>query len=190
MLTYTFVIPSSKQKHTTGSLTHTSHTHDQQQLQLEQKATGRVTFGHFTGTEAPFVCEIPTASSNKKREFCWLAVVPQTDPTKACFKRSRWFGKRHKTDAFTKLGNLLSELRVPHKQCLIGISDAFSASFTSIWPSFPRFYCTLKQSVPTLRYTRRHLPSAVPWISEDRLLKPIYTHSPIFRTHKRFCPYC
>ena len=50
--------------------------------------------------------------------------------------------------------NLLSELHVPHKQCLTGISDAFSASFTSIWPSFPRFY----------------LPSAVPWISEDRLL--------------------
>ena len=25
-------------------------------------------------------------------------------PTKDCFKRSRWFGKRHKTDAFTKLG--------------------------------------------------------------------------------------
>ena len=25
-------------------------------------------------------------------------------PTKACFKRSRWFGKRNKTDAFTKLG--------------------------------------------------------------------------------------
>ena len=42
--------------------------------------------------------------------------------TKACFK--------------------LSELHLPHKQCLTGISDAFSASFTSIWPSFPRFYCT------------------------------------------------
>ena len=81
-------------------------------------------------------------------------------PTKECFKRSRWFGKRHKTDAFTKLGNLLSELHVPHKQCLTGISDAFSASFTSsIWPSFPRFHCT-----------RRHLPCAVPWISEDCLL--------------------
>ena len=36
--------------------------------------------------------------------------------------------------------------------------------------SFPRFYCTPQQSVPTLRYTRRHLPSVVPWISEDRLL--------------------
>ena len=39
-------------------------------------------------------------------------------------------------------GNLLSELHVPHRQCLAGISNAFSASFTSIWPSFPRFYCT------------------------------------------------
>ena len=38
--TYTFVIPSSKQKHTTGSLTHThththTHTYDQQQLQTK-----------------------------------------------------------------------------------------------------------------------------------------------------------
>ena len=39
-------------------------------------------------------------------------------------------------------GNLLSELHVPHRQCLTGISNSFSASFTSIWPSFRRFYCT------------------------------------------------
>ncbi len=35
---YTFVIPSSKQKHTPGSLTHThthTHTHDQRQLQTK-----------------------------------------------------------------------------------------------------------------------------------------------------------
>ena len=38
-------------------------------------------------------------------------------------------------------GNLLSELHVPHRQCLTGISNAFSSSLTSIWPSFPRFYC-------------------------------------------------
>ena len=43
--------------------------------------------------------------------------------------------------------------------------------------SCPRAHCTPNKSVPTLRYTRkhntnhacRHLPSAVPWISEDRL---------------------
>ena len=29
------------------------------------------------------------------------------DPTNAYFKRSRWFGKRHKTDTFTKLGESL-----------------------------------------------------------------------------------
>ena len=50
-------------------------------------------------------------------------------------------------------GNLLSELHVPHRQCLTGISNAFSASFTSIWPSFPRFYC-----IPTKRdYSALHL---------------------------------
>ena len=62
--------------------------------------------------------------------------------------------------------NLLSELHVPHRQCLAGISNAFSVSFTNIWPSFPRFYSTL-------RYTRRHLPSAIPWISEDRLFSSV-----------------
>ena len=44
--------------------------------------------------------------------------------------------------------------------------------------SSPRAHCTPNTSVPTLRYTRRHgpiyacwhLPSAVPWISEDHLL--------------------
>ena len=131
------------------------------------------------------MCKIPTASSNKKKIILLTLADNSADnsaPAKARFKLSRWFGKRHKTDAFTKLGNLLSELRVPHKQCLIGISDAFSASFTSIWPSFPRFYyipnracllCLLSRGFtifPTKRAYSAHLPSAVPWISEDRLL--------------------
>ena len=63
---------------------------------------------------------------------------------------------------------LLSELEVRHAQCFTGI---FS-SFTSILPSFPRFQCTPNKSGPTLRYTRKYWPSAVPWISEDRLLSP------------------
>ena len=44
--------------------THT-HTH-----QLQQKATGHVRSlanGHLTGSDAPFVCEIPTVSSEKKK---------------------------------------------------------------------------------------------------------------------------
>ena len=65
---------------------------------------------------------------------------------------------------------------------LIGISDAFSA-FVYWYPSScPRAQCTPNKRVTTLRYTRRHGPvytghacrnllSAVPWISEDRLLK-------------------
>ena len=55
------------------------------------------------------MCELPTASSNKKinkKEIILLTGCGPADfdPTKACFKRSRWFGKRHKMDAFTKLG--------------------------------------------------------------------------------------
>ena len=80
-------------------------------------------------------------------------------------------------------GNLLSELHVPHKQCLTSISDAFSASFTSIWPAFLQFHPQQKHAYSALHpqawtyiyiqvYARRHLPSAVPWISEDRLFCP------------------
>ena len=64
---------------------------------------------------------------------------------------------------------------------LIGISDAFSAFVYGYLSSCPRAHCTPNKSVTTLRYTRRHgpvytglacrhLPSAVPWISEYRLL--------------------
>ena len=63
---------------------------------------------------------------------------------------------------------------------LIGVSDAFSAFVYGYPSSCPRAHCTPNKSVTTLRYTRRHgpvytghacryLPSAVPWISEDRL---------------------
>ena len=66
-------------------------------------------------------------------------------------------------------------------ECLIGISDTFSVFVYGYPPSSPRAHCTPNKNVPTQRYTRRHgpiytqvharrlLPSAVPWISEDRL---------------------
>ena len=89
VLTCTFVIPSSKQKHTTGSLTHT-HTHNSNNY--KRKATRHITSlanGHFTGSDASFMCEILTATSNKKRyNFAdtGLAVGMPADfaPTKAC----------------------------------------------------------------------------------------------------------
>ena len=65
---------------------------------------------------------------------------------------------------------------------LIGVSDAFSAFVYRYPSSCPRAHCTPNKSVPTLCYIRtpgpvytghacRHLPSAVPWISEDCLLR-------------------
>ena len=66
---------------------------------------------------------------------------------------------------------------------LISISDAFSAFVYGYPSSCPRAHCTPQKSATTLCYTRRfgpalytghacrHLPSAVPWISEDRLLR-------------------
>ena len=50
--------------------THT-HTHTHTRNNYKQKATGHVTSlanGHFTGSDAPFVCELPTASRNNKKE--------------------------------------------------------------------------------------------------------------------------
>ena len=60
----------------------------------------------------------------------------------------------------------------------------FLPLFTGIRHLAQRTHCTHNKSVTTLRYTRRHgpvytghacrhLPSAVPWISEDRLLTPL-----------------
>ena len=68
---------------------------------------------------------------------------------------------------------------------LIGNADAFSAFVYEYPSSCPRARYTPNKSAPTLRYTRRpgpvlyiytghacrHLPSAVHWISEDRLLE-------------------
>ena len=77
---------------------------------------------------------------------------------------------------------------------LIGISDAFSAFVYGYPLSCPRAHCTPNKSVPALRYTHRpgpiytghscrHLPSAVPRISEDHLFLPcsnFYLPCPFF----------
>ena len=69
-------------------------------------------------------------------------------------------------------------------ECLIGISDAFSAfclrvsvilPTCSLYPQQKRAYSALHLQAWTYIYiqvhARRLLPSAVPWISEDRLFK-------------------
>ena len=69
-------------------------------------------------------------------------------------------------------------------ECLIGISDAFSAFCLrvsvvlptfSLYPQQKRAYSALHPQAWTFIqvHTRRHLPSAVPWISEDRQLTPV-----------------
>ena len=116
----------------------------------KQKATGHVTSlanGHFTGSEARFVCKIPTASSNKKNIILltldWLLGRPEALLQLRNVSSVRVvFANGTKRTPTQKWGNLLWVLYVPYRQCLAGISNAFSASFTSIWPAFPRFYCT------------------------------------------------
>ena len=54
----------------------------------KQKATGHVTSlanGHFTGSEAPFVCKIPTALSPKKRyNFADIGLAGCGDARRLC----------------------------------------------------------------------------------------------------------
>ena len=59
-----------------------------------------------------------------------------------------------------KWGNLLSELHVPHEQCLTGISDAFSGFFCFfVFYRYQSVFASgsLYKSVPTLRHTSKHL---------------------------------
>ena len=74
------------------------------------------------------------------------------EPRKAYFKRSRWFGKQHKTDAFTKLvvsGSGPSELHVPHEQCMTSISEAVSAFSKFIFYRCPPMFVTGSPVPPT-----------------------------------------
>ena len=102
----------------------------------------------------------------------WLWGCPRAfAPTKECFKHSLWFVKNDtKRTPSQNWGDILSELHVLHRQCLAGISDAFSASFTSIWPSFPRFYCTPNKACLLCATPARTYRVQSPWISEDHLL--------------------
>ena len=121
----------------------------------KQKATGHVTNGHFTGSDSPFVCEIPIASSNNKNKkyiilltLNWLCGCPQAllqrrNVSSVCTGLAN--GTK-RTPSQKDWGNLLLQLHIPHRQHLTGISNAFFASFTSIWPSFPRFYCNANKA--------------------------------------------
>ena len=119
----------------------------------------------WTGSDAPFVCSLilPTLD--------WLWGCPQA------LIQHRHVSSDHVGLAYSakpmplqNWGNLLSELHVPHEQCLTGISDAFSAFFkTSICPSSSWVHCTPNKSVPTLRYTWRHY-----WVQSPGFPKIVY----------------
>ena len=102
------VILSSKQKHTTGSWTHTdTHSHTQQQ-QLQTKSNWAC---HIAAKgQTLFSCAKfwPLQVIKKRDNFADTGLAVGTpasfDLMKACFKRMCWFGNWHKTDAFTKLG--------------------------------------------------------------------------------------
>ena len=95
-------------------------------------------------------------------------------------------GRLHKTGGTYSV----SELHVPHRQCLAGISNAFSASFTSIWPSFPRFYCTPNKafllcatSAGTDRVQSPGFPKIVYWLRDGR--RSVYLRAAVYRRCQR-----
>ena len=118
----------------------------------KQKATGHVTSlanGHFTGSEARFVCKIPTASSNKKRyNFTDTGLAVGNRPEALLQLRNVSsvrvvFRKRHKTDAYTKMGGTYYEC------CMYPTDSAWLAFLTPFLLLLPvsgqlsrGFYCT------------------------------------------------
>ena len=68
---------------------------------------------------------------NKKKDLILLTLDRQAllQRRNVSSRGSRWFGKRHKTDAFTKPGVPTIRAAACTPQCLAGISKAFSASF-------------------------------------------------------------
>ena len=150
MLTYTFVIPSSKQKHTTGSLTHThthTHTHTRPATTTNKKqlGTSHLLLMVISLAQTPLSCakfRLRRVIKKKKERYNFadigLALLQRMNVSSVRVG----LANGTKRTPSQNWGNLLSELPVPHKQCLTGISNAFSTSFTSILPSFPRFYCT------------------------------------------------
>ena len=143
-----------KRKHThthTNARAHThthTHTHDQQQLQTKSNWARHLLLMVISLAQTLLSCA----------KFRPLRVIKNNiifaDIGLAVGRPHALLQRRHVSSVRVGLangtiwtpsqnwGNLLSELHVPHRQCFAGISNAFSASFTSIWPSFPRFYCT------------------------------------------------
>ena len=133
-----FFHPQSKNIQMTHTHAHAhAHTHARARASADnsniykQKATGHVTSfanGYLTGSDAPFVRKIPTASSDKKKKelilltLDWLCGRPQT-----LIQRRHVNGTKRTPSQ--NWGNLLSELQVPHEHCVTGISDAFFFSF-------------------------------------------------------------
>ena len=101
------------------------------------------------------MCEIPTASSNKKKKIILLTLLTLIQRKHISSVRVGLANGTQRTPS-QNWGNLLSELHVSHEQCLISISDAFSAFFfffTGIRPSLSRalLYPRQKRAYSALR---------------------------------------
>ena len=151
VLTYTCLIPSSMQKHTTSSLTHHTHTWPSTTTNKKQLGTSHLLLMVISLAQKLLSCATfrPLRVIKKRRRYNFADWTGCGDARRLCSNEGMFQafalvwqtaqnGRLHKTGGTYSV----SELHVPHRQCLAGISNAFSASFTNICPSFPRFYCT------------------------------------------------
>ena len=139
-VTYTFVIPSLKQKLTTVSLTHT-HTNPSTTTHKKQLGMSHLLLMVISLAQKLLLCAKFRPLWVKKLDWLWGRL--QVCSNEGMFQAFALVWRHNlKRTPSQNWGNLLSVLHVPHTQCLAGISNPFSASFTGIWTSFPRFYCS------------------------------------------------
>ena len=123
-------------------------------------------------------------------------------------KSLEWRWQRRRTDLrhfeIFRHGPIIIYTRLPagrtyYPICTFPASSEWSGFLMPFLPfvygypsSSPRAHSTPNKSVPTLRYTRRHarrlLLSAVPWISEDRLLNSLWATEKL-KAKKRVWPH-
>ena len=164
---------TSKQKHTTGSLTHT-HT-PATATTKKQLGTSHCLLLVIWLVETLLSCAKfwPLQVIKTKIYFCWhwtgCGDARRLCSSEGMFQAFALVWQTAQMHTFTKLGEpTIRAACTPrtildqHFWCLF--------CFTSIGPSSSWAHCTPTKNVPTLCYTHRHLVSAVCWISEDCLL--------------------
>ena len=153
----------------------------------QKNTTGHVTLlanGHLTGSDAAFVWETRSLWVIKKRDnFADTGLAVGTpggfDPTKVCFKCLRWFGKWHKVDTYTKLGEPTVRAACT-PQCLTSISH-FSDAFLLAFFLLVSVHLCHGLTVPLTKVCLLCVtPTGTYWVLSPGFLKTDYFTQPTF----------